>query len=114
MPASKTANASKSEEPLVLKAQSVDEELDGDQFGDPDSSEAPANDVESETEPEVVDPVPITKNKKGKGKGKAKAKVNKKKKDKAPTLNLRDEIRANRKEIPNSGGHLKVKRVEIT
>ena len=103
MPASKTANASKFKEPLVLMAQSVDDELDGGQFGDPDSSEAPANDVESNIDSEVVDPVPITKNKKGR---KGKAKANNRKKDKA---NLRDEIRANRKKMPNSGGHLKVK-----
>lgn len=103
MRASKTANTSKSKVPLVLTAQSVDKELDGDQLGDPDSSEAPANDVGSDIDSEVVDPVPIAKNTKGKGK------ANKKKKDKAPTLNLRDEIRANRKKIPNSGGHLMVK-----
>ena len=87
MPASKTANASKFKEPLVLMAQSVDDELDGGQFSDPDSSEAPVNNVESNINSEVVDPVPITKNKKG-GKGKAKAKANNRKKDKAPTLNL--------------------------
>ena len=89
MPASKTANASKFKEPLVLMAQSIDNKLDGGQFGDPDSSEAPVNNVESNINSEVVDPVPITKNKKGgKGKAKAKAKANNRKKDKAPTLNL--------------------------
>ena len=108
MPASKTANTSKSKEPLILMAQSIDKELDGDQFSDPDSSEAPVNVVESDIDSDVVDPVQVTKNKKGKGKAKER------KKDKAPTLNLRDEIRANRKKIPNSGGHLKVMRVEIT
>ena len=108
MPASKTANIPKSKEPLILMAQSVDKELDGDQFSDPDSSEAPVNVVESDIDSDVVDPVQVTKNKKGKGKAKER------KKDKAPTLNLRDEIRANRKKIPNSGGHLKVMRVEIT
>jgi hypothetical protein len=110
MPVSKTANVSKSKEPLILKAQPVDEELDRDQFSGLDSSEAPANDVESDIDSEVVEPVQVTKNKKGKAKAKAKDR----KKDKAPTLNLRDEIRANCKKIPNSGGHLEVKMVEIT
>ncbi len=81
---SESTKASKAKEPLTLMAQSVCEELDRDQFSKLDSSEAPANNIESNIDSEVVEPEPVTKKKKtkrnmnNKGKGK----------DKAPIINL--------------------------
>lgn len=96
---SKSMNAPKSKESPTPMAQTVCEELDEDHFTDLNSSEAPANNIESDSDTEVVEPEPVTKKKKTK---------NMKGKDKAPVINLRDEIRANRQKIPNLGGRFKV------
>jgi hypothetical protein len=99
---SESTYASKSKEPPTLMAQSICEEPDRDQFSELDSSDAPANNVESDVDSEVVEPEPepVTKKKK--------TKRDMKDKDKVPITNLRDEIRANRQKIPNPEGCLKV------
>jgi hypothetical protein len=96
------AKALKSKGTATPMAQSVGKELNRDQFSELDSSEAFANNIELDIDSEVVEPEPVTKKKKMKGD------VMDKTKDKVPILNLRDEIRANREKIPNSGGRLKV------
>jgi hypothetical protein len=96
-----TAKASKAKVPLTLMAQSVVEDLDRDQFSDLESSEAPADNIESDIDSEVVESEPVTKKK-------MKGNMKDKNKNKVPILNLRDEVRANRKNIPNAGGRLKV------
>ena len=101
---SESTYTSKSKEPPTLMAQSICEEPDRDQFSELDSSDAPANNVESDVDSEVVEPEPepepVTKKKK--------TKRDMKDKDKVPITNLRDKIRANRQKIPNPGGCLKV------
>jgi hypothetical protein len=101
---SESTYASKSKEPPTLMAQSICEEPDRDQFSELDSSDAPANNVESDVDSEVVEPEPepepVTKKKK--------TKRDMKDKDKVPITNLRDEIRANRQKILNPEGCLKV------
>ena len=98
----KSAKVLKSKGPATPMAQSVGKELNRDQFSKLDSSEAPVNNIESDIDSEVVEPEPVTKKKKTKGD------MMDKNKDKVPILNLQDEIRANHKKIPNSGGCLKV------
>jgi hypothetical protein len=97
------AKGSKAKEPLTPMAQSVVEGLDRDRICDLESSEAPVDldDMEADIDSEVVEPEPVTKKTKGNMKDKNK--------DKVPILNLRDEIRANRKNIPNTG-RLEVRR----
>ena len=95
-----TAKASKAKEPLTLMTQSVVDGLDRDQFCDLESSEAPADNIESDIDSEVVELKLVTK--------KMKRNMKDKNKDKVPILNLQDKVRANHKNIPNTGGHLKV------
>jgi hypothetical protein len=77
-----SVKALKSKGPATPMAQSVGKELNRDQFSELDSSEAPANNIESDIDSEVVEPEPVTKKKKTKGD------VMDKNKDKVPILNL--------------------------
>jgi hypothetical protein len=77
-----SAKAFKSKGPATPMAQSVSKELNRDQFSELDSSEAPANNIESDINSEVVEPEPVTKKKKMKGD------MMDKNKDKVPILNL--------------------------
>ena len=87
---SESTYASKSKEPPTLMAQSICEEPDRDQFSELNSSDAPANNVESDIDSEVVEPEPepelepepepVTKKKK--------MKRDMKDKDKVPITNL--------------------------
>ena len=91
------AKGTKAKEPLTPMAQPIVEGLDRDQICDLESSEAPVDldNMESDIDSEVVKPELVTK--------KTKGNIKDKNKDKVPILNLRDEVRANRKNIPNTG-----------